>query len=500
MTSKIKENILKAVALINQKPEARKFALITAGFIVVFGSFFFIGFFYMYYGDIVAEESYQVFAARQAMNGHIPCRDFAYTQMPLLPYLSGIVMEITGYGLTPHRITNLIISGLCLFVIILIVREHLGSFEPGFGAAFAVAASLQWTSIQTKATSHAWASLFLVVALWAAIARWPFVRRGAIFAAASVLAVLSNLNVVPIIAALTVLLIFKTEGKKERLIVSGIVFGSLAIFLAPIFALMGEEIFYFNWVYPQESMITRYFIIMVAECWQISPAVILLMVTGLLGVPALIKNRHVSELLILAAGVIGIFVLILPNDANGYSVAPTIPILAVGGILQLWTRGNMAGNPFRHVVWIFPLISIFCAMPRVMKDEADAEIQEVAEIIQENASKGPILTPMPLVAAAADRDVLPGTEQGMFSVMSPNNQDLAYRFHLTTIPDLVAEIYEQTPAAIIRIKGIPNKNFGREVPSMRNQSKKNYKKFSKAVHLNYRRIHRAANMEVLVPN
>ena len=53
----------------------------------------------VWYGDLNADEGWVLNAARQAMQGLVPHRDFAYTQGPLQPYLYGLLLWPVGHGI-----------------------------------------------------------------------------------------------------------------------------------------------------------------------------------------------------------------------------------------------------------------------------------------------------------------------------------------------------------------------------------------------------------------
>jgi 4-amino-4-deoxy-L-arabinose transferase-like glycosyltransferase len=90
------------------------------------------------YGVINADEGFYAIAARSVSEGKIPYRDFAYTQMPFLPYLNGLWMEIFGFGLLQQRLINASWSLLGLFAVFGNLRRKYNNALPGFVAAFAI--------------------------------------------------------------------------------------------------------------------------------------------------------------------------------------------------------------------------------------------------------------------------------------------------------------------------------------------------------------------------
>ncbi|MCP4674864.1 MAG: hypothetical protein GY854_05015 [Deltaproteobacteria bacterium] len=481
-----------------QWARALRIALVILVLAFVCGLFGWLGYYYVYHAELTAHESYVSLAAHEAMTGRVPCLDFAYSRMPLLLYLDGVLMTLTGYGLTPQRLINVAVAALGLLAIVLAVRSRLGSFEPGLVAAFTAAASPQWVWIQARGTSYAWAGLFLAIGFLAAMARWSPRRRAVVFAIAAALALHSDPNTLLVTIILAAVLVLQLQGIKERLIAIGTYFGVLILAFVPMMAVVGAEVYYFNWVFPFSSALTRHVMVLAVEWWQVSPGVILILLIGLLGVPILVKKRRLTELLLLAAGFVGIVVAVLPEHAYGHFIAPAVPLAAAAGIMALWATGSAGDNPFRHVFWLLPAIALLYPLPRVVEHDVNDELDEIVEVLKGSVPQGPVLTPVPLIAVMADREVIPGTEQGMYSAMAPEDHRIARRLRLVTIPGLTKIVSKKTPAAIVRMTGRSNWNFRWQVPSMLRQPKKAERAFTKAIRKHYRRIHRTRSMEILV--
>ncbi len=475
-----------------------RIALVVVGLALVCGLLGWLGYNYVYHAELTAHESYVSLAARETMNGRVPCRDFAYSRMPLLLYLDGILMTMTGYGLAQQRLINLTVAALGLLVIVLAVRSRLGSFEAGLVAAFAATASPYWVWIQVRGTSYAWAGLFLAIGFLAAMSHWPPLRRAIVFAVAAALTLHSDPNMFLVTVILAAVLVVQAHGKKERLIVIGAYLGILLLAFVPMMAVVGAEVYLFNWVFPFSSALTRHIMILAVEWWQVSPGVILILLTGLLGVPVLVKKRRITELLLLFAGLVGVVGSVLPAHAYGHFIAPAVPLAASAGIMAIWATGSAGANPFRHAFWLLPAIALLYPTPRVVENDVNDEFDEIVEVLKSHVPKGPVLTPVPLVAVMADQQVVPGTEQGMYSAMAPEDRRVARRLQMVTIPGLTRIVNKRIPTAIIRMTGRSNWNFRWQVPSMLRQPRKVERAFNKAIRKHYLRIHRTRSMEILV--
>ena len=336
-------------------------------------------------------------------------------------------------------------------------------------------------------------------ALWAAFSNLSSIQRTVVFGLMVACAIGSRLDVAPAVFVLALMHLREIPGPKHRLFAAGIVLVLVGAILVPFLILGGTEAIYFNWTFHRGSALDRHKLIVAVECWHLSPAMILVCLTGLAGVPALVKKGKWAELLLLAAGITGICMPLAPAAAYGHFATPALPLSAAAGIMALYGTGSVKGNPFRHGFWFFPLFALLYPLPETSKDGPHPELEEVAEILtQLNLGGKPVLTSVPIVAATGELAVLPGTELGLFSAMDPTQPNLARQFHMTTVPDLAQALERQTVGAVVLKKGSSVWNFSRIVPSMERQPRRTLSLFFRALRQNYKRIHRSSSMEVFV--
>ena len=74
---------------------------------------------YLELGQVNADEGWYLYASKLVFQGALPYRDFAYTQMPLLPYVYGVI-QVIHPSLLGGRVTSvlLLIGTLCLSIVI----------------------------------------------------------------------------------------------------------------------------------------------------------------------------------------------------------------------------------------------------------------------------------------------------------------------------------------------------------------------------------------------
>jgi hypothetical protein len=85
--------------------------------------YLFAGGFYVERGLANSDEGFYAYASYAVMHGKLPYRDFAYTQMPVLPYLQGAIMSFTGFGVRQQRWINACLGALSVALGVAIWRR-----------------------------------------------------------------------------------------------------------------------------------------------------------------------------------------------------------------------------------------------------------------------------------------------------------------------------------------------------------------------------------------
>lgn len=475
-----------------------RYALIVAGFVVVFGTHLFFTTHYLDHSHMGADEGFYAIAARHALDGKVPYRDYAYTQMPLLPYWNGLAMEIVGYGLTNQRACNIAWSFLGLLGMILALRQRLGRWEPGLVAAFCAVASPHFAELQAIGTSHGAAGMFLTLAAAVVLTTYPLKWRAIAFGFVGTMAVGVRLSCGPVVLVLELILILQARTWRERGIAAGVPAAFAAAGLLPFLIAAPDAMLFNVWEYHMASVFDRRSLTQAIEWWRNSPAAILVLLTGLFGLPHLIKKRMWTETGLLVAGLLGLGLPMIPKSAYGIYVVPAITIAAAAGLTAMWSAGFMERNPFRHAIWLLPALVLYHPLPKTV-DSTSHQIEMLALYLREEVPPGPILTPTPIVAVEAGRDVIPGTNMGMFAAVHPADADLAHRFHYVTIRDLIGVVERQEPVAIVKMAGSSRWNFKWTIPTLRRQPRGIYSRFEQAMARHYELATRQKNMEILVP-
>lgn len=505
-------------------------AAVAIGLIVVFGTYFAFAEFYRERGRMNADEGFYAVAARSVMEGKLPYRDFAYTQMPLLPYVNGLMMTLSGFGMDSQRRINVTWGALALLTAVAVLRRRLGRWEPALAAAWCVAASPHFASFHAMGKTYAAAGFFLTASFAAVLWGGPLFRRAILYAVFGTLAAGTRLSLaLPVALALPALLI-EAGTWRQRLAVAGISAAVPAAALLPFALAAPAAFFFFNVEYHAASVFVRRSVDQIVEFWRLSPAAILLSLAAVLGSAGLARRRLFTELFLSLAAFLGIATSAISESAYGEYAVPVVLAAATTATAAMWASGAMAQNPFRHVVWILPAIALLHPLPRLVTDSrprggdvadlvgawvgmftfeqspppagsqrAAGSVEAAAAYIASEVPPGEVLAALPIVAVDAGRPVLPRTEMGQFSAMGPRDESRAKALNLTTLGELRAAVESREPVAIVKLRGNASWNFQWQSPSLSPQPAAVYSGFVKAIEENYSRAFSSGDIEVLVP-
>jgi hypothetical protein len=94
--------------------------------LVLICTFIFVSYFFLKFAALNSDEGWYLYASRQVFLGQRPYQDFAFTQMPFLPYLYGLSLLIYP-SIYAGRLTSLILFGISIYVLFLLAKRHSSS-------------------------------------------------------------------------------------------------------------------------------------------------------------------------------------------------------------------------------------------------------------------------------------------------------------------------------------------------------------------------------------
>jgi hypothetical protein len=423
------------------------------------------------HGMINFDEGFYAYVARDVMRGRLPYRDFAYTQTPLLPYLQGAAMSVTGYGVREQRWINAAVGALALALGLLMWRRQ------GVRQGHCLVLALVWCLCvpllyyDTIGKTYAWAQLWLVVA--AAAFFWPVRPLGklALFSVAGVLAVGCRLTVLPAVLGLGVgLVVLEKQRLSWTLLIAVPVLAALSM-LGPFFAADPANasfwgLYYHFWYHSQSALPSQH----LDSLWQsivMVPGIAVLAVVALAGAW---RNPREPGSWILWAGLAGwVLSAGLPDVYTDYAI-PCLPLVIIGsgGLFRpraYSSRAMTVGFPV--VLLAVTAGRLFIPLHDIFLDGyLDAVDRTGAYVRNHTRPEDLVLTPMPEIALAAHRNVPAGLELGKFGVTVEMDAPTALRRHILTMEHL-RELIGSERAPVVVLCRFRNGNFAWSVPSLR---------------------------------
>ncbi|HYV44792.1 MAG TPA: hypothetical protein VFA20_08025 [Myxococcaceae bacterium] len=424
---------------------------------------------YVRVGALGPDEGFYGMAARLAMRGLVPYRDFAYAQAHGFPYLHGALAEVAGFGLMPQRILCAAYAGAAVVALGAAaqlgrridgadLRQRRAGVAPGdalpsgrraFGlglAAWAMATSPAWIAKASLVQPCSMSGLFLMgagaAALWMPEGR----RRPWAIAALGGLAVACKLIVLP-----AALVLWGYEFRRTRSWVAPVAVVA-ALFVPFIAAAPGPWWFWnLGYHFALEGVDFR--------AWESYRDHLALAPSVLVVAAAAMRGRGPARV-VLAAGVLAWVAQLPLRETHSDNAVPLVPLiaLAAGELVAEWNPGLRARGAL-----VAGLLVSFAFRPPPVDPLLFHDLDEAAEVLRKEAR--PLLTPLPVVALESGRDVLPGLEMGPFCVTSELPEERARALHLWTLPALEREL--PAAGAVVLTPQASTWDFFWSVPSLR---------------------------------
>ncbi len=450
----------------------------------------------IHYGTLNADEGFYALAAKKVMKGSIPYRDFAYSRMPALPYINGLAMSIAGFGFVRQRLVNAVWGMLALGILV-IPGIRYGKYRSWIWGVLAVTVSPLWMHYICMGKSYSAANLFLIIAVLGIFLDGPFPVRLLLAAGGGILAVGCRLSVLPAVIILWGVFFIGTGSRKEKGITLGsIIAGAAALFL-PFYFAAPENFSFWNLHYHLQSTFNRRGLEPLLEVFHISPIVVIIIVVGVVYSFLNVKNSKVQTGGVLLAAWIGIIFQLCLKSSYGENV---VPFIAMGSIASL--------SVIQSEKWLFwikigvvisPGVYLFLDGPDTSQKWSDIVTEPAAYIRANTDREGKILTPFPLIAVEADREVFKRVEMGKFAVTLEMDKARAERLHLLTFEELLQIIEEREPAAIVLTKSASSWNFNWSVPSLQSVPKGKGMLFYRSIMQKYSVVFENQIFRIMVP-
>ena len=448
--------------------------------------------FHVYGGGMNPDEGFYAIAARAVMSGEVPYRDFGYTQTPLLPYVNGPWLALTGYGLFEQRWLNGLWGALALAIA---GRWVARQTKPLLGVAFVATFSLSpaWMYFVHLGKTYAFTSLVVMAATWAFVELAPGGKKRWLLGWLGVLGVGCRLPAAPFFAVLWLAALAEGGGWRWRDRLSaglGLTLAA-ALLLLPFYMLAPENSVFWALKFHTASVPQRAWHLgwidvatLAPLCWAALVVTVSLAVmqrqlprsratvVGLAALAALAANliptgvfeEYGTPFLLPLAGAVWCELAPLVS-----SWSPTYRAVLAGGLIAIHfaaaplltldvTRAGRRGLISR---WLPPNAPAFD--PELPTHVAEAR-RIVAALLPPNQ---PLIGPNLILAAETGRPVPRKLRMGPFAMTMDFSPAEADRHHLLTYPELLG-YFSNPDVPLLAFSTQPLLNYAWSMPSFRN--------------------------------
>ena len=447
--------------------------------------------FHVYTGGMNPDEGFYAIAARAVMHGEVPYRDFGYTQMPLLPYVNGPWLALTGYGLFEQRWLNGIWGALAL---VLASRWVARRTWPLLGVAFAVTFSLSpaWMYFMHLGKTYAFTSLVVIAATYAFVELSPGWKKRWLLGWLGVLGVGCRLPAAPFFAVLWLTAVCEGEGLRVRSLLSATLGLALAavLLLLPFYALAPESSVFWTLKIHAAAVPQRARHLAWTDVATLAPIWWAALTAGFAIAVVRRQRPRSSEMVVVLAAFAALASNLIPSGVfEEYgtpfilplagavmcglarlvaSWSPRQKITLVGGLAAihhvaapLLTFGVARAGLASH--WLPPNVPAFDA-------ELPAHIAEARRVVAALLPLDqPLIGPNIILAAETGHPVPRKLRMGPFSMTRDFSPADADRLHLLTYPELVG-YFSRADVPLLAFSTQPLLNFAWSMPTFRNPS------------------------------
>jgi hypothetical protein len=445
-----------------------------------------LGLLFVVRGELNADEGWYLYASRLVYRGQLPYRDFSFTQMPLLPYVYGLV-QLVKPSLYLGRIVSVAFAMGAVVLCVRVAWREANRFGAAAVALLCLAAPTAIYNL-TLTKTYALVAFFLAALLATLTSPAPRTRTLPLATAAAVGLALSRTSGIPLAVIVVVYALWRAPDARTRLWVAfiagaGAVVTLVLVLLDPSAARFDLYSFHqLLWYHaPTSTRIDTIFTTRIPDWFGEYWGYVLLWVAAIVAVVTSADlrgyvRRHV-EYLILTVGLVIYLAVQLPAGqfAPVEYAAPVIPVvIAVPVILiarRLFTADDRLAVGPALAVGAGALVVLLAVLTAVHPSargyfvtegapKSVAAANRVAGYVKANTAPGDEVLALwgQPATYAADRDLVPGVTFGAFSYEDLSSPD-AQAYHYVNRGQLRSIIESRRPTLIV-LTGVDDLVFG----------------------------------------
>lgn len=434
-----------------------------------------------------ADEGFYANIAAIVHEGRMPYRDFAYMQMPLMPYLNGTVMQFTGFGVERQRMLSLGWSTLTVALVVALWLR-LGLRIPAVAGLMAV-----WCSQEPLLYFHSIGKTYAVVQLLLVAMAWCFVWRRSPRRRLIVLSLLGTLAVgcrgtaAPAVVLCWAAFAWMHRRDLSLTVMVGIPALAGVALIGPFFVADWHNAWFWNLEYHLASTLERDGLRTTLDALGNLRGIAV--VAAFAGILAVRKRIGGFAPLVAAATILGGLACTAGIGLFDEYVTPFAPVLllACGGILA-------TAASWRTTVIVCAIAAglSFTRTEPWRWNHSSRYLESIAKTSDFVRSiSGPddvILTPMPEIPLESGRPNAANLELGKFGITVELSDERAERLHMLTFRQVAGAVgAKHFPIVVLSRSGWWN--FRWTLPSVRGISAVTYRSFAAALATNYRCVY-----------
>lgn len=439
------------------------------------------------HGALNPDEGFYAAAARAVWSGSVPYRDFGYTQPPLLPYVNGLAMQVTGFGLFAQRSVNALWTALALGLAGLLIARRSSATTAAI-TLLGCSLCLPWMYFSHLGKTYAFTSLLVVLAAWIWLERPPGWRKAALLGLLGVIGVGCRLTAAPFFGLLWLAALAEPGGDprgRRALVAIAALGGAAALLLLPFWLAAPESAQFWVLDFHRVSVPVKTWHLAWQEIVTLAPALWLATGIGLVGLGLRRVTAPRAELILGLAALLTLAANLLPGGVyEEYAVPFLLPLaIPVALALHRFAAGTRAGpalvaglavvqfgvaplvlwrdfpaRRFTLSAWLTPNAPAFNpVLPAQLAAARDAVAAAVP-------AGQPLIGPNVILALETGRPVPPALLMGPFSFNTTLPADTARRLHLATPADMEAWLADPNVRALAFFLQ-PQLNYGWTVPT-----------------------------------
>lgn len=451
---------------------------------------------------VTTDESFYIIAAQKAISGHIPYRDFGYTQAPILPYINGFFLNIFGFEQQVQRVINMCWGYLAILIGMIFVSKLRGLMAC-FIYGWVLLSSPYWIG-QNYIATYGLTNFLMTATGIVFCSSLQFNKKVILFSIFGSLAIGCRLTVAPAIIILWAFLILEGSDYRQKIKTFFIFIAVLLAILLPFFIASPYNFIYWNIGYHIIATIHRRIFY---EHVLGSPS-IFLMISFAIPLAFILKKKLTSpEVALLLAAIVGIISQMIPKISYACYSMFFATMAVIGGVIIL---SDFKWKKYIYLILIaFPLIYLtplnpFNHLPLpvslFLDDKWNDTRIETVKFLKANTQVGDlILTPNPIIAIEANRDTFHGMEMGWFGITDEMDETTARKLNFMHYNELLNIVWSQKAKAIIFDNSLSQANFITSCPSFAMVKSENYKAFIYLLEKYYQVVYEQEQLFIMMP-